>query len=481
MVLAVIATFVLGYLAIVFEHPLRIDKTVPALIMAAVAWALIAVGLPPIYDEAGQLLQDAHATQHVLLHHVGKIAEILVFLIGAMTIIEFIDMHKGFGIITSMIKTRKKSALLWLIVWITFFLSSVLDNLTCTIVMVSLLKKLLDDREERLYFASIVIIAANAGGAWSPIGDVTTTMLWNADLVSSMALIATLFLPSAVCTFVPALMLARLPIMQGEIPEKTAVAELSDVKQANAKMMLIVGIGGLIFVPVFKTLTHLSPYVGMMLALGVVWLVSDRLSAKKDTGRISKGRASDTKLDILLDAPADLHTHEEHPVTAKYALSKIDISSILFFLGILLTVASLESLHVLKAFATSLEGIFPATKEMMPFMTGADAIAILLGYGSAVVDNVPLVAAAQGMYNGTFPLDHKMWHLLAYTAGTGGSMLVIGSAAGVAAMGMENIDFMWYFRKIAFPTMVGFLMGAIVFLVTYPAISGMLGLSVAAH
>lgn len=446
MTAAVIATFVIGYLAIVFEHPLKLDKTVPALIMAAFAWALIALGQPDLYDANGVLVQGDHATQHVLLHHIGKVAEILVFLIGAMTIIELIDMHKGFSVITDMIKTRNKKSLLWLITWITFFLSAVLDNLTCTIVMVSLIKKMLNDKEEKLYFASLIVIAANAGGAWSPIGDVTTTMLWNANQVSSLALVVTLFVPSVVCTLVPTFLLTRLPIMQGDLAgvSTQSAAEQTDKQRLGAKIMLYVGIGGLMFVPVFKTITHLSPYVGMMLALGVVWLVSERIHP-------------------------DENLEEGHATGAKHALSRIDTSSILFFLGILLTVAGLESMHVLKHFAQMLDGVFPNT-EILPLTTGRDIIMVLLGYGSAIVDNVPLVAAAQGMY-GDVMMDDKMWHLLAFTAGTGGSMLIIGSAAGVAAMGMEQIDFMWYLRKISLVTMLGFLAGAIVFLLMYPMIS----------
>lgn len=445
MTAAVIATFVIGYLAIVFEHPLKLDKTVPALIMAAVAWALIALGQPELYH-----IVDGHehtiGTNEALLHHIGKVAEILVFLIGAMTIIELIDMHKGFSVITDMIKTRDKKSLLWLITWITFFLSAVLDNLTCTIVMVSLIKKMLNDREEKLYFASLIVIAANAGGAWSPIGDVTTTMLWNANQVSSMALIATLFVPSVVCTLVPTFLLTRLPIMQGEVAgvSTQSTTEQTDKQRLGAKIMLYVGIGGLIFVPVFKTITHLSPYVGMMLALGIVWLVSERIHPDEDL-------------------------EEGHATGAKHALSRIDTSSILFFLGILLTVAGLESMNILKNFAAQLDSVFPQG-DSSAFATGRDIIMVLLGYGSAIVDNVPLVAAAQGMY-GSVAMDDKMWHLLAYTAGTGGSMLIIGSAAGVAAMGMEQIDFMWYFRKISLITMLGFLAGIAVFLAMYPFVS----------
>lgn len=442
---AVILTFIVGYAAIVFEHPLKLDKTVPALIMAAVAWAIISLTHPALVDAHHQTTHDASG---VLLHHLGKIAEILVFLIGAMTIVELVDMHRGFSVVTNAIKTRNKKKLLWMITWITFFLSAALDNLTCTIVMVSLIKKMLKDHEERLYFASIIVIAANAGGAWSPIGDVTTTMLWNNDQVSSLGLVLTLLVPSIVCTIVPTFMFSRAKVMQGEIDlPQIDEAEQKRIQAAmRSKLMLVLGMAGLIFVPVFKTVTHLSPYVGMMFSLGIVWLVSERIHPDES---ITQG----------------------HIVSAKHALSRIDTSSILFFLGILMTIASLESLGTLTALANTMDSILP-NHEIMPFVKGTDITMVLLGYGSAIVDNVPLVAAAQGMYAGT-PIDDKLWILLAYTAGTGGSMLIIGSAAGVAAMGMEHIDFMWYFRNVAWKAMLGFLAGAIVFLLMWPLFAGM--------
>lgn len=442
---AVILTFIIGYAAIVFEHPLKIDKTVPALLMAALCWAMIALGHPQLFDANHQPSSDVSG---LLGHHVGKIAEILIFLIGAMTIVELVDMHKGFSVITNAIKTRKKTTLLWMITWFTFFLSAVLDNLTCTIVMVSLIKKILKNHDERLYFASIIVIAANAGGAWSPIGDVTTTMLWNNNQASSMGLVLTLFIPSVVCTLIPAFLFSRAPIMQGEIDLPQIDEEAERRKQAllGSRIMLWLGVAGLVFVPVFKTVTHLSPYVGMMFSLAIVWLASERLHPSEDI-------------------------EDGHIINTRHALSKIDTSSILFFLGILMTIASLESLGSLKAFAEALGSVFPPT-EMLPLTTGTDVIMVILGYGSAIVDNVPLVAAAQGMYS-EVPIDAKMWHLLAFTAGTGGSMLIIGSAAGVAAMGMEHIDFMWYVRNVAWKAMLGFLAGVIVFLAMYPLFEGM--------
>jgi Na+/H+ antiporter NhaD/arsenite permease-like protein len=450
MVTIIVLTFVVGYLAIVFEHPLKLDKTVPALVMGALCWALISLGGldGALIDHAGQ----PETMNGALLHHLGKIAEILVFLIGAMTIVELVDMHEGFSVITNNIKTRKKTALLWIMTILTFFLSAVLDNLTCTIIMVSLAKKLLSNKEERLYFCSLIVIAANAGGAWSPIGDVTTTMLWIGDHISTVHLIALLILPSIVCTVVPAFILSRLAIMKGEIEIATTQdGEQSAKAKRNAAIMLGVGLAGLVFVPIFKTVTHLPPYVGMMLALGIVWLVSERLESNEE------------------------NMHEGQLAGAKHALSRIDTSSILFFLGILLTVASLESLGVLSSFAGSLSAALPTHAPMVGSVTGGDIVMILLGFGSAIVDNVPLVAAAMGMYSPTdFPMDDKLWLFLAYTAGTGGSMLIIGSAAGVAAMGMEQIDFMWYLRKIAWVAMLGFLAGALVFLLLYPSMSALL-------
>ncbi len=469
MITVIVLTFIIGYLLIVFEHPLKIDKTVPALIMGSLCWALLALGhLDVINPEAGELtkhigdklgkenmaavLGEINQIEPTLLHHLGKIAEILVFLIGAMTIVELVDMHKGFSVITGRITTRKKTTLLWIIAFLAFFLSAFLDNLTCTIVMISLTKKLLKEREERLYFASLIVIAANAGGAWSPIGDVTTTMLWIGKKISTTYMVALIILPSIVCTLLPTFIFSRLSVMKGEIaeiPNEDANRSAKDRRQSL--IMLIAGLGGLVFVPIFKTLTHLPPYVGIMMALGVVWLVSERLHP--DEGQMEHG----------------------HLAGAKHALSRIDTSSVLFFLGILLTVSSLESLGVLSSFAEWLDGKLPTNQAVAAGMSGGDIVMVLLGFGSAIVDNVPLVAASMGMYTPEqIPGDDKLWHLLAYTAGTGGSMLIIGSAAGVAAMGLEQIDFMWYMRKVAWVAMLGFLAGAAVFLLTYGIIHGIL-------
>jgi len=370
----------------------------------------------------------------VLLHHIGKTAEILIFLIGAMTIVEIIDLHKGFSVITNRITTTSKKKMLWMICILAFFLSATLDNLASTIVLVSLLRRLVPDREERLWFVSLGVIAANAGGAWSPIGDVTTTMLWIGEKVTTPGLIVNLVVPSFVCLAVPTFVASLLPAFKGSINltsrDKEREAEKNSV--LSSKLMLTVGIMALVSVPVFKSITHLPPYIGMMLALGIVWLVSEYIHPEEDFSESKK-----------------------HLYSAHTALSRIEMSSILFFLGILMAVGSLESLGILANLAGQLDAAIP-TQEV---------VVMLLGVFSAIIDNVPLVAASMGMYD--FVVDDKMWHFIAYAAGTGGSMLIIGSAAGVAAMGMERIDFIWYLKKISWLAAIGFVAGAIVFLVMY--------------
>lgn len=444
MVAAVILTFIIGYLAIVFEHPLKLDKTVPALIMAAICWALVSLGHIALPE--GHVVAHGAGGAHdyykdelgpTLLHHIGKTAEILIFLIGAMTIVELIDLHKGFSAITDRIKTTQKSTMLWLIMPLAFFLSATLDNLACTIVLVSLLRKLVPVREERIYFIGLAVIAANAGGAWSPIGDVTTTMLWINDKVSTTGLVINILIPSIVCALVPTFLMSRMPYMKGAItvPEvPVGQADKHGKKVRGSGIMLIAGLAGLVFVPIFKVVTHLPPYVGMMLSLGVVWLVSEYLHP-------------------------DEEFEDKHHYSAHNALSRIEMSSILFFLGILMAVAALESMGTLKSLAMSMDNAIPSR----------DIVIAVLGLGSALIDNVPLVAAAMGMY--IEPMDAKLWHFLAYSAGTGGSMLIIGSAAGVAAMGMEKIDFMWYLRKIAWLAFLGFAAGAVAFLLLYPLLN----------
>jgi Na+/H+ antiporter NhaD/arsenite permease-like protein len=454
MLAVVILTFIIGYLAIVFEHPIKLDKTVPALVMAALCWAFVSLGELPLLDHnMNAAILDGpehdHLLHEILLHHIGKTAEILIFLIGAMTIVELIDLHKGFSVITDKITTTKKSTMLWILAPLAFFLSATLDNLACTIVIVSLLRRLVPDKKERLYFVSLAVIAANAGGAWSPIGDVTTTMLWIGEHISTQGLVLALVLPSIVCAVVPTFIMSRMPYMRGNLtlPEGATTGGDDGKSVKGSKMMLYVGLAGLVFVPVFKTFTHLPPYVGMMLSLGIVWLVSEYLHPNEEF-------------------------EDKHHYSAHNALSRIEMSSILFFLGILMAVAALESIGILKDLAVALDGMFasPGAAGEAPDRT---IVVLLLGIFSALIDNVPLVAAAMGMYNPIEnPTDSELWQFLAYSAGTGGSMLIIGSAAGVAAMGMEKIDFMWYVKNISWLAFIGFACGAAVFLIVYPAVEG---------
>ena len=436
MLAGVIICFIIGYLVIVLEHPLKLDKTVPALLMAALCWALIAVGHLDVFE-----LHDGHLAEGplegVLLHHLGKTAEILVFLIGAMTIVEIIDLHRGFEILKGWVYTKSKRKLLWVICILGFFLSAIIDNLTATIVLVTLLRKLVHDKNERLWYVGMVVIAANAGGAWSPIGDVTTTMLWIGKKVTTAGLIVNLVLPSIVCMVVPTYIASFLKPFKGTITLDEAELAQGPSSLLSSRTMLFLGLGAIIFVPIFKTVTHLPPYVGMMLGLGVVWLVSEYIHPEEDFSE-----------------------ERRHLYSAHNALSRIEMSSILFFLGILMAVASLESLGTLLHLAERLDSAIP----------NQDVVVMLLGVGSAIIDNVPLVAASMGMY--TQPVDAKLWHFIAYAAGTGGSMLIIGSAAGVAAMGMERIDFIWYFKKLSWLALIGFIAGAAIFLVMAPFLHG---------
>lgn len=376
-----------------------------------------------------------------LLHHLGKTAEILIFLIGAMTIVEIVDLHRGFDILKGWISTRSRKKLLWIVGILGFILSAIIDNLTATIVLVTLLRKLVPDREERIWYVAMIVIAANAGGAWSPIGDVTTTMLWIGDRVSVTGLVQYLIIPSLVCFIVPFIVASFMKPFQGEITppesESDKDGESTVERLLSSKTMLFLGLGMIVFVPIFKVTTHLPPYLGMMLSLGVVWLVSEYIH------------------------PEEEFTDERKAVySAHKALSRIEMSSILFFLGILMAVAALETIAVgnvgaLRAVAQSLQEAIP----------NQDIVIFILGFLSAIIDNVPLVAASMGMYDlKEFAMDDKLWHFIAFSAGTGGSMLIIGSAAGVAAMGMERIDFIWYFKKIAWLAFLGFFAGSLVFL-----------------
>lgn len=450
-----IAVFVLGYLLITLEHPLKLDKTVTALIMAASLWGLLAVGFHFGWVEIIGVDHRAFAFNGVggngqeafdnsLLHHLASVSEILIFLLCAMTIVEIIDLHRGFAVVQDFIRTKSYSRLLWIIGSLTFLLSAVIDNLTTTIIMVSLLRTLVQDQDRRIWYVGMVVIAANAGGAWSPIGDVTTTMLWIADKVTASSLILHVFIPSLVCFAVPfGVASLFLHPFRGYAEFKTD-EDTEAMKLLSSRTMFYLGLGAIVSVPFFKTVTDLPPYIGMILALGVVWLVSEYITPHENITESQKSLYS-----------------------AKRALERIELSSILFFLGILLSVSALETVSygvvnggekvsTLRYFAELMNAAIPSM-----VLTTA-----LIGIASAVVDNVPLVAAALGMFNE--PLDDRLWHLLAFTAGTGGSMLIIGSAAGVAAMGMEKIRFGWYLKNIGWLAALGFLAGIAAFVILKP-------------
>lgn len=417
--------------------------------MGVLLWTFISVGHLPIVDAEGAVIEPGETYMDglmgVLVHHIGKIAEILIFLLGAMTIVELVDLHKGFSVITNRIRTNDKKKMLFIIGWLAFFLSSVLDNLTTTIVFISLIRKLVPDKQDRLWFASLVVIAANAGGAWSPIGDVTTTMLWIGKKVTTLKLIEDLFIPSVLCLLVPMIIMMFRKEFQGKLDQSLAEGEQRDKskdKLLSSTLMFIMGIGGLIFVPVFKSVTHLPPYLGMILALGVVWLVSEYIHPEEDFSEERKQAYS-----------------------VRHALSRIELSSILFFLGILLAITALETVMVHNAAGDPVGMLHSVAESIQTIIPNQDIVIVLIGVLSAVIDNVPLVAATMGMY--TEPIDADLWHFIAYSAGTGGSMLIIGSAAGVAAMGMERIDFIWYLKKIAWLAAAGFLAGCLFFILLH--------------
>jgi Na+/H+ antiporter NhaD/arsenite permease-like protein len=432
----IIGIFFIGYLAITLEHSLKVDKLIPALAMMAILWAIIALNHIPVFEVNTSLkeLEPSHLDD-ILLHHLGKTAEILIFLIGAMTIVEIIDYFNGFFTIKNFIKTKSRKGLLWIFSILAFILSAIIDNLTATIVLITILQKVVFKREMRLWFSGIIIIAANAGGAWSPIGDVTTTMLWIGNKVTTVNLIMYVLLPSIVCLVIPVFIASLLPPFKGEIeiPKQDSTEE----PHKKGASILYIGLSAIIFVPVFKTLTHLPPYVGMMLSLAIVATFAEIFS---------KSKINTSSVDIESDA------HSTNSPVQK-SLSKIELPSILFFLGILMAVGALESLGLLFHFA---EGLNKAVPNL-------DIVIGILAFGSAVIDNVPLVAASMGMFSQE--ADNPMWHLIAYSAGTGGSMLIIGSAAGVVAMGMEKIDFFWYLKNISWLALIGFLGGFITFLI----------------
>lgn len=439
--------FVVGYLCIAFEHPLRIDKAATAILTAVVCWTLLALGESSILPASA--VEGGHGAIEELRHHLGEISEILFFLLGAMTIVELIDAHEGFRVITDRIGTRHRVKLLWIVGFITFFLSAALDNLTTTIVMISLLRKLIGAQRERWFYAGIVVIAANAGGAWSPIGDVTTTMLWIGNQITTAGIVRQLFLPSLVCLLVPLAVLSF--VLRGETERPRAAFSTEEGRRAPTNpfergLVLALGLGSLLFTPVFKTVTHLPPYMGILLGLGVLWIATEVIHRGKND-------------------------EDKHPLSVVGVLRRIDTPSVLFFLGILLAVSSLATAGHL----TQVAGLL---KDQLG---NVYAINVAIGLLSSVVDNVPLVAGAMKMYPLAdaaavaaagneagwlqhFLTDGTFWELLAFCAGTGGSCLIIGSAAGVAAMGMERINFIWYLKHISGLALLGYFGGVATYL-----------------
>ena len=419
MIWLIIGIFILGYAAIALESKIKVNKAATALITGVLCWVVLIVYSP-----------DKVLVSESLSSHFGELSGILFFLLGAMTIVELIDAHGGFDLITRRISQTDIRKLLWLVAFITFFLSAVLDNLTTAVIMVSLLRKLIRSPKDRLFFAGIVIIAANAGGAWSPIGDVTTTMLWIGGQITAFNIIAKLLLPSLICLIVPLILLSFQ--LKGKI-ERPLAAKKNNHNTLSEKHQMIVFFSGvmiLIMVPVFKTLTHLPPYMGILIGLGILWIITEIIHNKKEE-------------------------EEKHSLSVVRALRKIDTASILFFLGILLSIAALQSAGVLSQMA----------QWMTAHLRSDNIIVLSIGLLSSIVDNVPLVAAAQGMYPlSHYPTDHYFWEFLAYCTGTGGSILIIGSAAGVAAMGMEKINFFWYVKKISLLALLGYFAGAVTYI-----------------
>jgi Na+/H+ antiporter NhaD/arsenite permease-like protein len=418
---AILIIFIIGYLAIALEHPIRINKAASALLTGVLCWTIY------ILFES-----DPEHVNHQLVEHLGEVSEILFFLMGAMTIVELIDSHDGFDAITSRIKTNNKRKLLWIISILTFFLSAILDNLTTSIVMVSLLRKIISDKQERMIALGMVVISANAGGAWSPIGDVTTTMLWIGGQITTSNIIMKLIIPSLVCMIIPLILVSFK--FKGEEKNLGNITGNAGTTQFEKNFVLIAGICSLIFVPIFKTITHLPPYMGILFGLGNLWIITEIIHSGKDEA-------------------------EKGMYSVVNALRKIDVPSILFFLGILIAVSALQSTGQLKDVAVALN-------EKVGNM---NVIVMILGLLSSIIDNVPLVAAAMGMYDlSVYPTDHYFWEFLAYCCGTGGSALIIGSAAGVAVMGMERIEFFWYLRKITVFAVIGYFAGAFTYILIEP-------------
>ena len=416
-----VLTFAIGYIAISLENKIKVNKAAIALLVAVFCW---------IFNFIEHFPAD-EASLHRLIEHLGEISQVIFFLMGAMTIVELIDSHGGFKIITGFIRTRDKRKLLWVVSIITFFLSSVLDNLTTSIVMVSLLRRLVHDRDDRMIFAGMVIIAANAGGAWSPIGDVTTTMLWIGGQVTTGKLMKLLIIPSLVSLFIP-LLYFSFSIKQGAYPDSPQGTD--SPAQYGAKRVFSLGIGSLIFVPIFRAVTNLPPFMGVLLGLGIMWVLTDLI-----------------------------HYQKRDHLKVPSILTRIDFSSVLFFLGILLAVAALETAGILGSLALRMDHYF----------NNKDVIATVLGLLSSIIDNVPLTAATMGMYPlSSYPADSKLWEMIAYSVGTGGSILIIGSAAGVVVMGMEKISFGWYLKKVSLPVLIGYFLGIGSFLLIYRVING---------
>lgn len=418
MTLTIIIIFILGYLAIALEHVIKLNKAASALLTGVLCWVIYILNMP-----------NQQLVNEQLTGYLGDLAGILFFLLSAMTIVELIDAHGGFSVVTERITRRKKRSLIWVVGFITFFLSAVLDNLTTAIVMISLLRKLIKGKEDRLYFAGIVVIAANAGGAWSPIGDVTTTMLWIGEQITAFSIIVKLIIPSIVSLVIPLLLISFRLKGETELPDVVLNDIKPELQRKQQKIILFSGIAVLLFVPVFKTITGLPPYMGILLGLGIIWIITQILHTKKSES-------------------------ESRYLSVSGALRRIDSSTILFFLGILLAISALQSAGVLFRMA-----------EMLDKVRNINITVMLIGLFSSIVDNVLLVAAVQGMYDLIeYPVNHYFWTFLAYTTGTGGSALIIGSAAGVAAMGIEKIDFFWYLKNITWLALAGFFSGAIVYI-----------------
>ena len=441
MELFLIIVFVLGYIAISIEHTIKINKLVPALLMMGICWASISFGINGITSwldpQSSELINISSfgfekrmvLLEQTLLHHFGKTAEILFFLIGAMAIVEMIDHFEGFNSINRLIKTNKKITLLWIISFIAFFLSAIIDNLTTTIVLITIIRKILHETSDRMWFSGLIVIAANAGGAWTPIGDVTTTMLWMAEKVTTQKLILLLSIPSFINILVPLIIASFMPVFKGNVTK----IEDDGVKKQYSSIILIAGLVLIILVPIFKTTTHLPTYIGMMLSLSIFAVLAEILSNR------------------MIRLKSEVERKEEHTGPTLSALGKIDIPSVLFFLGVLMTVSAMESIGTISNFGQTVSQYIPETL----FVT-------LLGLCSAVIDNVPLVAASIGMF--TAAPDANVWHFIAYAAGTGGSILILGSAAGVVAMGMEKISFVWYLKNISLLAIAGYFAGIGVFL-----------------